>query len=121
MSMESVMSDVLKGLTVTVYRAVDFPDCTNGGVTGRVSRAVLVDREGEPKTLPEIFEPGPDAPALVLMRDKVHLAGYIYAVPLDIVKSGKYPMFGGNFVHTSDSRLREAGCNGPVPVHDRLE
>ena len=33
----------LTGLTVGVFREVDFPDCTANGITSKVSRIVLVD------------------------------------------------------------------------------
>jgi hypothetical protein len=29
-------------------------------------------------------------------------------------------MFGGNFIYTSDSRVREI-CAYPIPIHDRCE
>ncbi len=47
-----------------------------------------------------------------------------YAAPL-MLQTGKVgPMFGGNFVYTSDWRLAEAmgtRCSCPVLVHDRYE
>jgi hypothetical protein len=42
-------------------------------------------------------------------------------VPLAIVDSGRWSMFGGNFVWSSDSRFREWYGDAPLAVHDRLE
>lgn len=106
----------MKGLLVDVLRPAHGADCTNGGVTSRVTSAVLVDAQ----RLPEIFDATERTPALVVMWDKRYLGGYIYAVPADLV--GKRPMFGGNFVYTSDSRFRDvSGSGAPIPVHDRVE
>jgi hypothetical protein len=41
-----------------------------------------------------------------------------FAVPAGIYKSGRHSMFGGNFIHTSDSRFP---AKAPISVHDRLE
>lgn len=41
-----------------------------------------------------------------------------HAVPVQIYRSKKHAMFGGNFVHSSDSRFPD---NAPVYVHDRVE
>ncbi len=45
---------------------------------------------------------------------------YIHAEP--IVDRGKWHMFGGNYLKTSDSRFKNlTGIRYPVPVHDRTE
>ena len=45
---------------------------------------------------------------------------YIHAEP--IVDRGRWYMFGGNYLKTSDSRFKDlTGIRYPVPVHDRTE
>lgn len=104
----------MKGLLVHVLRPVDFPDCTNDGVTSRVGMCVLYG-EG----LPEIFEESADMPALLLHKRQIRGRDYFYAVPADADTHHCY-MAGGNFVYTSDSRLSEI-CQYPISVHDRCE
>lgn len=100
-----------QGLRCSVYRNADLGDCTNGGITSQVSRVTLVG-EG----VPEIFSPNSEAPALELFRRPY---GSLGARPLDwMEREGAGPMFGGNFIYTSDSRLPGGS---PIPVHDRFE
>jgi hypothetical protein len=97
-----------KGLLVHVLRSVG--DCTNGGVTTRYEKFVLVG-EG----VAEIFAPSEDAPELQLGRR----GDYIYAVPTEEPKGSHMgPMSGGNFIYTSDSRFPS---RQPIAVHDRFE
>ena len=97
------------GLLVAVFRDSDLhSDCTNGGLTSKHDRFILLGISGP-------FEPHDDAPALRLSSKS---SGHVYARPLDEPDSGNVGwMFGGNFVYTSDSRFPEY----PVPVHDRQE
>ena len=45
---------------------------------------------------------------------------YVHAEP--IVDKGKWYMFGGNYLKTSDSCFKDlTGIRYPVPVHDRTE
>lgn len=112
----------MKGLLVFIMGS----DCTAGGVTSGKGRAILIGH-------PNIFESSPDTPALVLVEDDTHRQGPGYlnvrstdylvmrvrAVPADVdglpVLGG---MFGGHFIHTSDSRFPY--CS-PIPVFDRFE
>ena len=41
-----------------------------------------------------------------------------YVVPASIAKGNKMPMFGGNFVYSSDSRFPS---DAPIKIHDRIE
>lgn len=106
---------VLKGLTVNVLRHADGSDCTMGGETSRYTRMTLVD----PK-IDGIFEETEDCPALHIVRRMIGGTEYRHAVPVDQID--RQTMFGGNFVHTSDSRVSRA-CPpyGVLPVHDRCE
>jgi hypothetical protein len=40
------------------------------------------------------------------------------AVPRDVLESGKWYMFGGNFIYTSDSRFP---TKEPIKIFDRVE
>jgi len=55
---------------------------------------------------------------LVLVERQLFGEEAWYAVPAGIYKSNKHSMFGGNFIHTSDSRFPG---RAPIPVHDRVE
>ena len=101
-----------RGLIVHVLRPAEGGDTTNGGVTSRFAQFVLIG-DG----LPEIFEPDARLPALRLVRRRIGDRQADYAVPTDHPEGLAGPMFGGNFVHTSDGRFGR----DPLPVHDRFE
>ena len=107
---------MIKGLLVFIYRN-GLGDCTNGGVSSKATKAVLVGVD-----IPEIFEPSDQAPALHLREFK----GRLIAVPAPLPRwRGTYEiqhldgwMSGGNYIHTSDSRFPG---NHPIPIYDRRE
>lgn len=106
------------GLIVTVYRPVDFPDCTMNGITARFGQltATGVGIKGP-------FEPNVSVPEIrVIYREQFD--DYI-GVPVDENGNPKiHGMFGGNYISTSDSRFRRNGKGrhlGAIPVHDRFE
>lgn len=110
------------GLLLNVYRN-DFGDCTNRGVSSKVSTVCVVNVEGP-------FEPNEEHPAVVLVDDRpVGNRPYPKLVPLELRDSGKWTMFGGNYAGTSDSRFADAvekllGSNirlDVLPIHDRVE
>ena len=104
-----------KGMLVFVYRG-PHGDCTAGGITGKLGQMVLV---GDGIDGP--FEVIDGEPYLELRKKNVN-GEYLYAVPVNVGDKGSLvgPMFGGNFVYTSDSRFRKV-CAYPIPVHDRWE
>jgi hypothetical protein len=102
----------MKGLIVRIYRDVTRRDCTNGGITATLERAVLVG-EG----VPEIFEADESSPALYLCENRAG-SKFGQAVYPEPQPSNRWYMFGGNFVYSSDSRFPS---RQPLPVHDRLE
>ncbi len=110
----------LKGMLVNVLRNT-LGDCTAGGVSSKFATMLLVG-EG----VPEIFAEHHEMPTLVLVKRilKWNADGtsqpYFHAEPKDQHDAGKWLMFGGNFVWTSDSRFREL-VGGPIAVHDRCE
>lgn len=104
----------MKGLLVYVYRNAKFGGCTAGGLTDQVSQVLLAGDgiEGQ-------FEIAEDEPYLELVRT-AQLR--VIAVPRNFkdTKNLVGPMFGGNFVYSSDSRFSKI-CPSPIPVHDRYE
>lgn len=101
-----------KGLLVFVYRmAGGGTDCTAGGVTGKFNQCVLVG-----PGIPEVTEATDNCPVLFLEK---HYGGYRAVPDSDPSHFHKIgPMFGGNFVYTSDDRMP---TKAPIKVHDRFE
>jgi hypothetical protein len=89
-------------------------DSTNNGLTSREDSIVL--HYGSGVDLADLTLIPDDE--LVLVERKLFGEDAFYAVPAEIYKSGKHSMFGGNFIHTSDSRFPG---RAPIPVHDRVE
>ena len=87
-------------------------DCTNNGVTSGKENALLIVNEEIDENQDSFVG---DIPVLKIVSGR---GGREYiAVP---VKAGKneYPMFGGQFIYTSDSRFP---FSNPIHVHDRYE
>lgn len=107
-----------KGIYVTVYKRADKVDCSNNGVTSIKKNFILIGENGENFDCP--FNVAQDGSNILCLRK--HLSGYIFAVPFDDIREkNKHlngPMFGGNFIYTSDSRFPS---KYPIPVHDRYE
>jgi hypothetical protein len=108
-------------MLASIYRDADGSDCSNGGISGRVKQVVIVD-------VPGPFEPTKDAPAVRLVVRKLGKHNYVHAEPVEGPGDGVGPMFGGAFIHTSDSRFGETvaklsgyGHGFPVALHDRWE
>jgi hypothetical protein len=127
------------GLPIDVYRAPDYPDTTNGGVSGTHSRLIVVNVSGP-------FDPRDDMPAVILVAGP---RGCPIIVPAEydpetklwdtLRPGGVGPMHGGNIASSSDSRWHEAvrrlavknlpdGYEGIAPaiptgvaIHDRFE
>lgn len=108
-----------RGLLCSILAPKDLPDCSGGGVSGRVTRVTLVGPQID-AVGGNVREPDEDAPAVALSRR----TGIVSVVPVQR-GTGAGPMFGGAFVWTSDSRFaeitRNAGRVGPLPLHDRWE
>lgn len=98
--------DVEGGMLAFVYRNGE--DCTNGGISAKFDKVVLVGCG-----LPEIFEPREDLPALYV---KEHMGDFIAEPELN--SKSNYSA-GGNFAYTCDSRFREALGGHPIRIHDR--
>lgn len=108
------------GLLAFVYRTPDGVDCTNGGLSSRHERMVIINVDGP-------FEPTDDAPACWLVPGA--FPGTVKVVVHD--PNGERPprgMMGGNFLSTSDSRFSQTieaitsrRWYGAVAIHDRFE
>ncbi len=103
-----------KGLMIDVYRAGGYRDCTNGGVSAKDNRVVMVSDEYE---VSEIFETEGRGILKLITRD-VGFAKFPILVPLDAKKNGDPYMFGGNFGWSGDSRFP---VDTPVKIFDRRE
>ena len=105
-----------KTLPVQVYRC-GFTDCTNGGISSRCHTLYLEHPGG-------FHEVEDDDPRLIRIvertfgwRDTPYL--HVEQVSPSVTTLHKVgPMFGGNFVYTSDSRFPS---DYPIPIHDRFE
>lgn len=104
------------GLLLNVYRW-GLGDCTNGGASATVKDICVVN-------IPGPFHPSDSTPSFVLARGP---SGDPILKPA-AGGTGIGPMFGGNFAHTSDSRLGEAVHEmtggrswGALPIFDRYE
>lgn len=92
-------------------------NCSNNGVSAKFKQVCIINVEGP-------FDPKDDAPAVKLVkRERI---GNVVCIPVGL--EGKGTMFGGAFVHTSDSRFGEAvrklsgyDHSFPVALHDRVE
>ena len=107
------------GMIVHVYRD-SFADCTNGGVSSQYDGLCVVNVDGP-------FDPCDKYPAAKLVDDAPMGRPYPKIVPLDLLESNKWVMFGGNIAHTGDSRFKQAvekwggGPAGALPIFDRVE
>lgn len=111
----------ISGLPVSVYRNAEYGDSTNGGVSSLYSRFILVDPDNplgpfeadneKPGSMALTIVPGPFGSLRAVMANDET------GEPLDGPEGEIGPMFGGNFIYTSDSR----GPNLPVKIFDRYE
>ena len=87
-------------------------DCTADGVTaeGKSDHVFILDPD----------DPLPAKPLSLPVLRAVPWYGYYKAVPVEQPTGMCGPMFGGNYVVTSDSRFSRKYPH-PIPVHDRFE
>lgn len=95
-------------------------DCTNGGVSSCLDTLELfAPHLSFAQVANHCLENGIDVNKAVKLVYRENL-DYIHAEP--IIDRGKWYMFGGNYLKTSDSRFKDlTGIRYPVPVHDRTE
>ena len=103
-----------KGISADVLRGRY--ESTNGGVSSKYDSFLIIDPSIERGNI----ESKSTTPELKLVRRNLPDGSeYVHAEPLEPVKKGNVGyMFGGNFIHTSDSRFPN---DYPIPIHDRQE
>lgn len=87
-------------------------DCTNNGLSSKYDRAILLDNEEYEDYMKN---PSKKDIAVFMLRPGKGGRDFI-AVPLS--EKYEYPMFGGNFLYSSDSRFPSMQ---PIHIHDRFE
>lgn len=131
------------GLRVQILRPAERGDCSLNGISNRYPDAVIVGvryREASGgsveaaavkrglKALPRIFAASQRAAEVELVVRQIGGGLYVHAEPVE--GNGRWAMFGGCYIDTSDSRFGELlhaiyGDNrsqvGPIPLHDRYE
>lgn len=113
-----------KGLIVNVFRTNY--DATNKGISSKHDSLILIKDESDTYSpnVSKVFEEKFDETLFLkskIINGSVNSAPYLYAVPKDLTDEQKTmigPMFGGNFIYTSDSRFPN---RYPIPIHDRFE
>jgi hypothetical protein len=97
----------IKGIPVNIYRNAPSGDLN---LLRHCTRAILVGHG-----MPELATSSKDCPIIYVTEHRT-VKGYYYAAP----NSGKWEMFGGCFVWSSDTRFRDI-FEHPLPLHDRVE
>lgn len=109
---------------VFVYRD-SLGDCTNNGATSRHSQMTFFWECSKEQALSycKEYNINPDS-ALVLIKRELWGEDHSYAAPLIWPSDKLGPMFGGNFIYTSDDNFyKMCGLKtaSPISVHDRFE
>jgi hypothetical protein len=99
------------GLIISVYRAADGFEGTNGGPSSKVDEFTLIG-----PTIAPIFVPDEKRPAIRIV-EHCRRPGYLYLLPDSL--AGRWTITGGNFAWCYDSRVREV-MRYPLPIHDRV-
>lgn len=115
----------MNGLICSILQPKDIGNCSNGGLSATCSKVTVLGvkyNSGEFKSMCNVFSPGADAPAVVIVERMIYGESYFTAYPCDA--DGKpfdgWYMFGGCFIESSDSRFHDF-FTYPVPLHDRQE
>jgi len=102
-----------KGLLVYVYKN-SLGDCTANGISSKNDRLILVGQGVDCK----VFN-GDETNTVEILTKNVGGKEYVYCAPIgEKPKNMNGPMFGGNFIYSSDSRFPS---KQPIPIHDRYE
>lgn len=103
----------MKTIPVSVYRTLRLGDCSNGAPSSRADTMYLACEDGW------FNRPEDDTCTLRLVRRRLFGGEYLHAEPVCRKPEGSVgPMFGGNFIFSSDSRFPS---DYPIPIHDRYE
>ena len=106
-----------KGLLVFVYKR-DGLDCSANGISSCNKTLILTsveDLDGGVEMIAPVFT-GCQWDSVKIIEN---VPGHYCAVPITPTPKGMVgPMFGGNFIYSSDSRFP---FPYPIPIHDRYE
>ena len=105
-------------LPVSVYRNASYGDCSNGGVSSKYDRLLLIGDGIEGCIAVDLDDEEAAKQVIYLERRNIWGKEYPTVYPIANATDGNWRMFGGNFVYTSDSRFP---CDFPIPIHDRVE
>lgn len=116
-------TEKLAGLLCSVLVDKKFGDCSNGGLSSKHSRVILLGVkyfDGHFEAAAHIFSPTKDTPPVVIEERRPCGRQYFTAYPCD--ENGNklegWYMFGGCYIKDSDSRFP---FQYPIPLHDRQE
>lgn len=107
-----------KALPVDVYRSITIGDCTNGGVSSRFDRLLVLCDDG----FIDVNESNPPENLCKVVHRFLFGHDVYHIEPVEEPKGCGW-MAGGNFAHTSDSRFSDM-CGhqyGALAIHDRQE
>ena len=105
--------NIQTGLPCSVYRN-DTGDSTNDGISSKARTLYVMSMREYP------FEPSDIRECVSIETAIFEFGEHIRAKPLYEPK--KWYMAGGNFLYSSDSRLKEiTGISYPIPIFDRYE
>lgn len=109
-----------KGLMVDVLTHKPYlkqnVDCSANGISSKNDTLILIDEENE--NFCKVFE-GDETNTVKIVRREIGGRKYIHCTPItERPKNCNGPMFGGNFIYSSDSRFPN---DYPIPIHDRYE
>lgn len=109
----------VKGLSINVYRAAGWDDCSLNGVSARYDRLILIGDGIEGPVTVDMDNP-PENVVTLVKRRLFGSEPYFHLEPLDGCHAGgnKWYMAGGNLGYTSDSRFPS---RYPLSIHDRHE
>lgn len=104
-----------KGLSVSVIVHKDMSDSSANGISSKNDSLILIGENGEDLDSP--FK-GDENNTVMLVKRYLSNGIYLHCEPVKKPEGMNGPMFGGNFIYTSDSRFPS---KYPIPIHDRFE
>ena len=105
-----------RALPIEVYRS-NMGDCTNGGISSKYDRLLLVCDEG----FITYDEENPPENLVRIVTRNLFGTEYKHIEPVKRTDAGNVGyMSGGNLAYTSDSRFRRMS-DYPLSIHDRQE
>lgn len=105
----------VRALSCGIFQDKVIGNCSNDGISNRFNSVYVICPDGNHEI--DLDNPPEN---LVIYEEKdfgftVHRRFKPYNT------GGRWNMFGGTFVYTSDGRFRETFGDYPIPLHDRYE